>query len=154
MKIASVTALMQSRGEAKNSGHDVFRCPSGQGVLMSRGPGWLQHFLVRMIRDSKPKTFAQIRALMLQDGGVNDPGARLRPSVERSMRRSLKRLCDDGVIVAIGEGGRGDPHRYCFNPMVIAMQGDKEEFNAATAMVEAEPGGPEALNKSARRMFK
>ena len=69
------------------------------------------------------------------------------------MRRSLRRLVEDGMLIAIGEAGPGEPTRYAFSPMIIAMQGDMDRFKAAGAMISVLPGGEAALDKSARMMM-
>jgi hypothetical protein len=78
---------------------------------MSRGPGKLQRLLFQIIRDnsSEPKTFAELR------GGDVDP------VFERSCRRALKNMVDGNIILVLGKGGPGDPHRYCVNPIFAAM---------------------------------
>jgi hypothetical protein len=72
----------------------------------------------------------------------------------RSLRRAMKSLVDDHSLIAIGEGGPADPKRYWLNPMMIAMSGNKDDFDKATAMLEREPGGVAAMSKTARAMFK
>jgi len=46
----------------------------------------------------------------------------------RSLRPALRRLCDDGSVMIIGEGGRGDPHRYWVDPMMVALSGNKDWY--------------------------
>src|SRR5262245_43525085 len=106
---------------------------------MSRGPGQLQLYVVGMIRrHGKPMTFADIRVEILR-GTDAPPGAELRPSVVRSLRRALHRLAKDGVLMAIGDGGRGDPFRYFINPLIIGMMGDTPEARALQDTLEADP---------------
>jgi hypothetical protein len=38
----------------------------------------------------------------------------------------------------LGSGGRADPHRYAFNPLIAAIAGDEAKYNASTAAVEAD----------------
>ena len=120
---------------------------------MSRGPGWLQHALFNLIRGSdKPVTFAEMRAHILQDLGVNDPDTKLKSSFERSVRRALQRLTEDGTLMALGEGGPSDARRYCLDPMMVAITGDKEAFGRAMNIAKTDPGGNEACAKALRAM--
>jgi hypothetical protein len=66
----------------------------------------------------------------------------------RSLRRALRNLCDSSVLLAVGTGGRRDPHRYCLDPLFAAMVGSKEDHKKACAVVQADPGGNEAANNS------
>jgi hypothetical protein len=80
---------------------------------MSRGCGKLQKVLLSFINDaSNPITYAEITSTMLQDSGVNDPTARLRPDRERAIRRALKGLCDRQLLFTLGTGRPGNPYRY------------------------------------------
>jgi hypothetical protein len=46
---------------------------------------------------------------------LRGPGyVRLSASFERSIRRALHRMVTEGVLIAIGGGGRADPYRYFF----------------------------------------
>ena len=122
---------------------------------MSRGPGILQRVLFRTIHNArKPMTFNEIRASILQELGANDPDAKLRPAFERSLRRSLKALADDGALMALGEGGPGDPKRYWLDPLMVAITGDEKAYLEATAILEADPGAPLACAKRMQRMAK
>ena len=122
---------------------------------MSRGYGILQRNLFQLITDArKPMTFGEIRTVVLQDLGVNDPDRKLRPSFERSLRRSLKALADGGAIMALGEGGRGDPKRYWLDPLMVAITGDKEAFHEAMTILEADPGASLACTRRMQRMAK
>ena len=77
---------------------------------MSRGHGLRQRSLLALIQDADgATTFQEIaQALCPQE---------LSGSVRRSMRRALKGLVDEGAVLALGAGGRGEPHRYCINPL-------------------------------------
>jgi hypothetical protein len=44
-----------------------------------------------------------------------------KPHMERSLRRSLRKMINAQVVVALGRGGPGDPHRYAVHPMLAAM---------------------------------
>jgi hypothetical protein len=106
---------------------------------MSRGPGYIQRHLVAMLRrHGKPMTFADMQRQVLRDVGA-PPGNVLRVSVQRSIRRALHRLVRDQGLIAIGDGGRGDPLRYALHPMLMAFMGydnDSEEAKAMLAAVE------------------
>src|SRR5262245_35350850 len=94
---------------------------------MSRGLGKNQRLLFDIIRQGgRPKTWAEIR------------GERLDPTVERSARRALQRMGEDGMILAIGKGGPGDPYRYCIHPIVFAAVGDVQGYRDAVAVFEAD----------------
>ena len=71
--------------------------------------------------------------------------SRLAASFERSIRRALHRMVDAGELIAIGDGGRGDPYRYFFHPIGIAIMCDKPEASALWKALEADPGTEEAL---------
>jgi hypothetical protein len=85
---------------------------------MSRGLGQLQveikHMLARGFEVYGPLRFADIRAVMvIEHGGNPENGDKMRPSVERSLKRALKGLVDRGdVLIITGKGGPGDPRRY------------------------------------------
>jgi hypothetical protein len=120
---------------------------------MSRGPGYVQQYLTRLVLGSeKPMTFADILARAFKEGSYEaDMTEALGGgfTLVRSFRRALKCLVDDGTIIAIGEGGPGDPKRYWVNPMMVALFGEKERYDAITATLVAEPGGQDAMNKAA-----
>jgi hypothetical protein len=99
-------------------------------------------------------TFGEIRAHILQAMGANDPDTKSRSTTERSIRRSLHRLVSDGMLLALGHGGRGDPHRYFLNPMMVAIAGDEQSFDNVSAAIEADPDGNRAANAAAGRLFK
>jgi hypothetical protein len=54
--------------------------------------------------------------------------------VLRKLYRSLKALCDVSAVVALGDGGPGDPKRYCLNPLIAAIGGSKEQYDKAQAI--------------------
>jgi hypothetical protein len=70
----------------------------------------MQNALISMLRHSMPVTF---------DGLCERVNFKQRLSLERSMRRALKSLVDERIIIALGGGGPGDPHRYCINPTLL-----------------------------------
>jgi hypothetical protein len=110
-------------------------------LIMSRGLGKLQRALFWTIRwHGKPMTFDDIRAAAIGDGGFL-----LAVSIERSLRRALHRMVSDGFLIAIGGGGRGDPFRYFFHPMGIALMCGKPEAKALWKALQADPGAEEAL---------
>jgi hypothetical protein len=105
---------------------------------MSRGPGAMQRYLVYLIRvHGKPVTFAELRAIILKAGNA-PAGAVLRPPVERSLRRALRSLVRDQIIITLGGGGRGDPHRYFLHPQAAAFICGEQEFKALAEAFEAE----------------
>jgi len=119
----------------------------------------VQRYLFRLVRDSnKPMTFANILARAFPEGSYEaDMVKALGPgnvARVRSLRRAMKSLVDDNMLIAIGDGGPADPKRYWANPMMIAMTGNNDDFERVSAMLEAEPGGTKAMNKAARAMFK
>jgi hypothetical protein len=86
---------------------------------MSRGLGKLQVVIKEVLTrafqaDAGPLRFTDLRAVMvIEHGGNPEHGDKLRPSVERSLKRALKTLVDRGdVLIFGGEGGVGDPYRY------------------------------------------
>jgi hypothetical protein len=120
---------------------------------MSRGFGSWQRYLWSMIRrHGKPMTFDDIRAAIDRASGA-PKGARLRPSVERSMRRALHRMVSNGGMIAIGDGGRAEPFRYFIHPILIGMMGDTPEASALRAALEADPGANKAAAKAMVEMF-
>jgi hypothetical protein len=128
---------------------------------MSRGPGTVQRYLAELICGSdKPMTFADILACAYPEGSYEGDMAKELGQVNvgrvRSLRRALKSLVDDEFLIAIGEGGRGDPKRFWINPMLIALSGSssKEDFDRTAAILKAEPGGTAAANKAWARMTK
>ena len=59
------------------------------------------------------------------------------------------RLCDDNLIMIIGKGGRGDPHRYWLNPMMLALVGNKAAYDEVNKRIEADPALVAAANAAA-----
>ena len=94
---------------------------------MSRGFGKTQNDLLAMIRQrGKPMTFEDIRRAIWQGAGRRGI-PKLRITVERSLRRALHRLTDRWHLIAIGDGGLGDPLRYFIHPSMIGMMGETPE---------------------------
>ena len=107
---------------------------------MSRGHGKMQSRLLTTIQaHGKPMTFEAIRAVIRQ---ARDwpADAKLRPSFERSLRRALHSLTREPFLIAIGDGGRGDPYRYFIHPLLIGMWGDTRLQKALEAEVAAHEG--------------
>ena len=121
---------------------------------MSQGLGWLQCWLLyRLVAENPAKavTFDEILMSIRQSWGVNDPGNKelIGPSLKRSLRRALQRLVETEHVVAIGDGGRGDPFRYCVHPLVLASgAGTKEAYEQAFAAVSAIPAAVLPLSSS------
>jgi hypothetical protein len=90
---------------------------------MSRGHGRLQRAVFQTILERrKPMTFEDIRAVVRQDDDLPQ-GARLAASFERSLRRALHGLCAEGALIALGKGGRAEPHAYSIAPFMVAAMG-------------------------------
>ena len=88
---------------------------------MSRGPGCLQRYLFNTLRrGDHAMTFTEIIAI----AKPHESG--YRPHVERSLRRALKRMIDDGVVFTAGRGGPGDPQRYFLHPLLGGAVGGVE----------------------------
>ena len=126
---------------------------------MSRGHGALQDYLMKMILHSPdPLTFAQIMAIAFPEGTYESDMAKIiggsRVGAIRSLRRALRRLCDDGSIMIIGNGGRSDPHRYWLDPMMLALSGQKEWYDEVCKRIEADPALTAAANASSRRVMR
>jgi hypothetical protein len=98
----------------------------------------------------KVSALPEIRASILKAWDNRFPS--LYPSLERSLRRALKKLADDEIVLAIGDGGRADPTRYCLHPVFRSAEPDGDP-NAAFAAVQAIPGGADAIDKRFRRRF-
>jgi hypothetical protein len=85
------------------------------------GLGKWQRTLFVLVRGSeRPITFAEICGRLMQNSGVNDPDDTLPLTFRRMLRRSLKRLLDQDYVMAFGEGGPGEPRRYCMSPLLAA----------------------------------
>jgi len=98
---------------------------------MSRGPGRLQRAIFSILRHNlKPMTFTEIM------GPPPEHGCGFHPYFIRSVRRALRRMVDDGDVMAIGAGGPRDPHRYCVHPFVVALFGERAEYDALVAAIE------------------
>jgi hypothetical protein len=115
---------------------------------MSRGLGKMQKGLMAMIRQhGKPMTFEDMRANIRQGIGAKPDDAKLRVSFERSMRRALHRLTSDHLLLAMGDGGPGDPLRYFIHPLMIGMMGDTPEAGALSEALKADSGAEAAAAK-------
>ena len=72
----------------------------------------MQRYLFDLLHESEqPMTFAAIRRAAAGDDLV------FRLTVERSLRRNLKRMVDNEVVVTNGD-------RYCINPRILAVMAD------------------------------
>ena len=125
---------------------------------MSRGHGCIQDYLMKMIlRSPNPLTFAEIMAIAYPEGGFEGDMAKVlgnsNVGAVRSLRPALRRLCDDGSVMIIGEGRRGDPHRYWVDPMMVALSGNKDWYGEVCKRIEAEPALTAAANAAARRFM-
>src|SRR5262245_875193 len=81
-------------------------------TLKSSGPGSMQRYLFELLYESeKPMTFAAIRRAAAGEDFV------FRFTVERSLRRNLKRMVDNEVIVANGD-------RYGIHPKILAIMAE------------------------------
>jgi hypothetical protein len=90
---------------------------------MSRGAGYLQRYLFGLL-NGKELTFAEIIRI------AKPHEVTYMPHLVRSMRRSLRKMIDDQVVIALGRGGPGDPHRYAVHPMLAALM-EIERRNSA-----------------------
>jgi hypothetical protein len=93
---------------------------------MSRGPGRLQRAIFETIRKhGKPMTFAEIQNMAFPEGTYDGDMARAlgasNVGVIRSMRRAIQKMVEQEVLVAAGNGGRGDARRYSIHPIIAAM---------------------------------
>jgi hypothetical protein len=112
---------------------------------MSRGLGRLQRAILALICDhGKPITFEEIRALVRKEAPNLPPDHWL----WRSLRRALHRLVLDGELITLGEGGRADPQRYFFHPMVLYQVKDP----VPRAAFDADPGAMVAEAKDKAKM--
>jgi hypothetical protein len=90
---------------------------------MSRGPGKIQNYLTGLLLNYSPDpmTFAEIMAIAYPEGSFESDMAKAlggsRVGRVRSLRRALRRLCDTGDVLVLGEGSRSDPHRYWLDPL-------------------------------------
>ena len=73
----------------------------------------MQRYLFELLCESgKPMTFAAIRRRAAAEEDFV-----FRFTVERSLRRNLKRMVDSEVVVASGD-------RYCIHPRILAIMAD------------------------------
>jgi hypothetical protein len=98
---------------------------------MSRGLGKSQQRAIWEIimHHGKPVTFAEMRG-----------GPSLGVSLEGSFRRALHKMVKDGGLIAIGNGGRGDPLHYFIHPLIISRMGDTRKARALWQAFEARSG--------------
>jgi hypothetical protein len=99
-----------------------------------------------LVRD-EPRTFEEILGIAFP------PGEPPRKSEIRSLRRALQRLVGDnrgGGLIKVGNGGPGDPYRYVFNPIWVAMAGTKDAYEQRLAQIESDTERRKALPKLKR----
>jgi hypothetical protein len=123
---------------------------------MSLGLGKTQRLLLHLILDhGRPMTFEDIRSAVKAAYTANqsDPERRStlawwvrRPVFERSLRRALHSMLGSWLI-ALGEGGRAEPHRYFFHPIQIYLEGDQALKQTLQAALDADPGAREAIRR-------
>jgi hypothetical protein len=82
-------------------------------------------------------TFEDIRAVIRQARHLGQ-GAGLERLFEWSLRRALHGLTGSGALIALCDGGPGDPRRYFIHPFVIGMIGDTAEARELTEVLAAE----------------
>ena len=91
---------------------------------MSRGLGRLQRCLMDAIEShGKPMTFADIRLQAKKDLGAE--WYVTHPSFERSLRRALRALVRDELLITLAKGRPGNPFRYIHHPILIGMMGER-----------------------------
>ena len=120
---------------------------------MRRGFGIIQRCLFASIRDAdKLMTFEEVAQTLYPE--AFKPGYELRASMRRSTRRALKKLIDDRDILALGKGGRGDPHRYCFNPIAFLQikEAKIDRFEAGLKLLEGYPQVHNAVSCAAEKI--
>jgi hypothetical protein len=125
-------------------------------TAMSRGLGKLQRYLLGLIRrHGKPLTFAEmLQRIWIESHERGVPiETRIRPSAEPSLRRALYSLTSDKILIAIGDGGRAEPHRYFIHPLSIGMMGETEEAQALKQALEADPGADAAAARDMAKLF-
>jgi hypothetical protein len=99
-------------------------------------------------------TFEDIRAVIRQ-GNDLEADTKLRPSFERSLRRALHRMAENGGgLIAIGDGGRAEPYRYFIHPLIIGMMGKTPQADELEQALEADPGAEKAAAKWMAEMHK
>jgi hypothetical protein len=97
---------------------------------------WQRWIFSTIKRHGKPMTFEEIGRAALDQAGA-PPDVWLRQSPARSMRRALYGFVEDGVVVALGAGGRAEPHRYFLSIMALGLTcGDGNEYEAIIAGLE------------------
>jgi hypothetical protein len=74
-------------------------------------------YLTKLLAGQRqPMTFAEILAIAYPE--ARGP----RPSQISSLRRALRRLVgNNNAVITVGTGGPGDPWRYAFNPIWVAL---------------------------------
>ncbi len=106
---------------------------------MSRGLGKLQQEIKRILQQALDKKigtlpFAAIRGVFIISAGGNPETDKLRPTFERSLKRSLKTLVDSGdVLIVHGKGGQKDPFTYT---TVEALTDEADTDEAKRVLIE------------------
>jgi hypothetical protein len=112
---------------------------------MSRGLGKMQRMLLGLIREfGEPMTFDQMRLAM----GLTDK-LEAWPSLKRSMHRALRSMVG-GELIVLGDGGRADPYRYFFHPVILYLMKDQ----ALQEAFDADPGAKEAVRRDTTKLAK
>ena len=99
--------------------------------------------LLGLIREfGEPMTFDQMRLAM----GLTDK-LEAWPSLKRSMHRALRSMVG-GELIVLGDGGRADPYRYFFHPVILYLMKDQ----ALQEALDADPGAKEAILKDTAKL--
>jgi hypothetical protein len=134
---------------------------------MSRGPGKLQRQLLGLILEhGRPMTFEDIRTAIRADITAAEPDAERRstlewwvqrPVFERSLRRALHSMVVNHIwLIALGDGGRAEPHRYFIHPARIYIERDQALKQALQAALDADPdpGAKEAQRREEAKFIR
>jgi hypothetical protein len=103
--------------------------------------GKLQRELFGIIFDyGKPITYTDIVARLCAVEPSEVPLIRS-SSLARNIRRAIHSMVQRSELIALGKGGREEPHRYFFHPMFLAV---REKTDPAVpplqAALNADPG--------------
>jgi hypothetical protein len=103
--------------------------------------------LLGLIREfGEPMTFNEMRLAM----GLTDKLEEW-PALKPSLRRALHSMVvNSGELIALGNGGRVDPHRYFFHPVTLYLMKDQ----ALQEAFDADPGAAEAIRRDTTKLAK